>query len=145
MKIKCPAKINLTLNVLEKRKDGFHEIESVMQTVDLFDYLPTGLLGKPAGNDIKEKKYTLPLIHALEQAPQNDRKKIIRLINSSASDAKKLKTVTDFVIQNGGLDYCYKVMDEFSRKAVDIIHTFPKNEVTAALEEVVSYVVKRKS
>ncbi|MDR2036617.1 MAG: polyprenyl synthetase family protein [Bacteroidales bacterium] len=112
---------------------------------DLFDYLPTGLVGKPAGNDIKEKKYTLPLIYALEQTPENDRKKIIKLINSSASDSKKLKTVTDFVVQNGGLTYCYKVMDEFSRKAIDIIHSFPQSDVTTALEEVVSYVVQRKS
>ena len=39
IKIQCPAKINLTLKVLDKREDGFHNIESVMQTINLFDYL----------------------------------------------------------------------------------------------------------
>jgi len=39
IKIQCPAKINLTLRVLNKRDDGFHNIESIMQTIDLFDYL----------------------------------------------------------------------------------------------------------
>ncbi|MDR1167501.1 MAG: 4-(cytidine 5'-diphospho)-2-C-methyl-D-erythritol kinase [Heliobacteriaceae bacterium] len=39
IKIACPAKINLTLKVLDKRSDGFHNIESIMQTIDLFDYL----------------------------------------------------------------------------------------------------------
>jgi len=39
LKILSPAKINLFLEVLGKRKDGFHEIESVMQTVSLFDTL----------------------------------------------------------------------------------------------------------
>jgi len=39
IKIKCPAKINLTLEILNKRKDGFHNIQSVMQTIDLFDFL----------------------------------------------------------------------------------------------------------
>lgn len=39
IKIQCPAKINLTLKVLNKREDGFHNIESVMQTISLFDYL----------------------------------------------------------------------------------------------------------
>lgn len=34
---KAPAKINLTLDVLHKRKDGFHEVEMVMTTVDLAD------------------------------------------------------------------------------------------------------------
>ena len=39
VKIQCPAKINLTLKVLGKRPDGFHNIESVMQTISLYDYL----------------------------------------------------------------------------------------------------------
>lgn len=39
IKVKCPAKINLTLEILNKREDGFHNIQSVMQTIDLFDVL----------------------------------------------------------------------------------------------------------
>lgn len=39
IKVKCPAKINLTLEVLNKREDGFHNIQSVMQTISLFDIL----------------------------------------------------------------------------------------------------------
>lgn len=39
LKVQCPAKINLTLKVINKREDGFHNIESIMQTINLFDYL----------------------------------------------------------------------------------------------------------
>lgn len=39
VKVQCPAKINLTLKVLGKRPDGFHNIESIMQTISLYDYL----------------------------------------------------------------------------------------------------------
>jgi 4-diphosphocytidyl-2-C-methyl-D-erythritol kinase len=39
IKIQCPAKINLDLKVINKRPDGFHNIESSMQTIDLFDFL----------------------------------------------------------------------------------------------------------
>ena len=39
IKVKCPAKVNLTLEILNKRQDGFHDIQSVMQTIDLFDFL----------------------------------------------------------------------------------------------------------
>lgn len=39
IKVQCPAKINLTLKITGKREDGFHNIESVMQTVNLFDYI----------------------------------------------------------------------------------------------------------
>ncbi len=39
IKIKCPAKLNLTLEVLNRRPDGFHNIKSIMQTISLYDYL----------------------------------------------------------------------------------------------------------
>lgn len=39
IKIQCPAKINLSLKVINKRDDGFHNIESIMQAINLFDYL----------------------------------------------------------------------------------------------------------
>ena len=35
--VKSPAKINLYLDVLGKREDGYHDIKSVMQSVSLFD------------------------------------------------------------------------------------------------------------
>lgn len=37
--LKAPAKINLTLEILRKRKDGYHDIKSVLQTIDLCDTL----------------------------------------------------------------------------------------------------------
>lgn len=39
VRIKCPAKINLTLEVVNKRDDGFHNIKSIMQMINLYDYL----------------------------------------------------------------------------------------------------------
>lgn len=39
MKIKCPAKINLTLEIVNKREDGFHNIKSIMQLISLYDIL----------------------------------------------------------------------------------------------------------
>ncbi|MFI3301233.1 MAG: 4-(cytidine 5'-diphospho)-2-C-methyl-D-erythritol kinase [Candidatus Gastranaerophilales bacterium] len=39
IRVECPAKINISLKILDKREDGFHNIESVMQSINLFDYL----------------------------------------------------------------------------------------------------------
>ncbi|MCI2256849.1 4-(cytidine 5'-diphospho)-2-C-methyl-D-erythritol kinase [Domibacillus sp. PGB-M46] len=44
--IKAPAKINLTLDVLHKRPDGYHEVEMIMTTVDLADRLELESLNK---------------------------------------------------------------------------------------------------
>ena len=43
IKIKCPAKLNLTLEVVNRREDGFHNINSVMQLISLYDYLDISL------------------------------------------------------------------------------------------------------
>ena len=37
--VRAPAKINLALEVTGRRRDGFHEIDTVMTTVSLFDYI----------------------------------------------------------------------------------------------------------
>ncbi|MBQ3310815.1 4-(cytidine 5'-diphospho)-2-C-methyl-D-erythritol kinase [bacterium] len=39
IKVKTPAKINLTLEIVGKRQDGYHEIKSIMQMINLYDYL----------------------------------------------------------------------------------------------------------
>ena len=44
--VKAPAKINLSLDVLYKRPDGYHEVEMIMTTIDLADRLELTLLDK---------------------------------------------------------------------------------------------------
>ncbi len=39
IQIQCPAKINLTLEIVNKRDDGFHNIKSIMQMINLYDIL----------------------------------------------------------------------------------------------------------
>lgn len=46
IRVQCPAKINLDLKILGRRPDGFHNIESTMQTISLYDYLTISV--KPA-------------------------------------------------------------------------------------------------
>jgi octaprenyl-diphosphate synthase len=70
---------------------------------DLFDYQQKGLIGKPTGNDIKEKKFTLPLILALKNAPEKASKKIIRIINTNDITKLEYNEVIQFVNKYNGL------------------------------------------
>ena len=110
---------------------------------DLFDYQPHGITGKPTGNDIKEKKFTLPLIYALQQASRDEKKQILNLINGSAPDSQKLKTITRFVKEKGGLEHCRTTMDELAQKAIAILDDFPPSEAVIALKETVNYTINR--
>ncbi|MBA7550197.1 Octaprenyl diphosphate synthase [subsurface metagenome] len=107
---------------------------------DLFDYQKKGFIGKPTGNDIKEKKFTLPLIHALEICPFPERKKIIKTIKKHNNNAKKVQEVIEFAISNNGLEYSEKKMIEYRDEALE----FPDNEYNIALSKLVNYVVERK-
>jgi 4-diphosphocytidyl-2-C-methyl-D-erythritol kinase len=54
---KAPAKINLTLDVLHKRDDGYHEVEMIMTTVDLYDHIQITELDKDEIHIQSEKRF----------------------------------------------------------------------------------------
>ncbi len=111
---------------------------------DLFDYEPNGLIGKPTGNDIKEKKLTLPLIHALHSTDVKQRRHILRLIRRHHKKEKKVQEIIAFVKNNGGLEYANEQMEAYAQKAKDAISIYEDGEVKEALLLMVDYTLKRK-
>ena len=109
---------------------------------DLFDF-GTNDVGKPLGIDIKEKKMTLPLIYALQQAPGSERKQIIRMIKRHSEEPETIRQVIQFVHQSGGLDYARKVMLEYREKAFTILDQFPQSPARESLRDLVNFVVDR--
>ena len=110
---------------------------------DLFDY-GTMDIGKPTGNDIKEKKLTLPLIYTLNQATSPVRKQIINIIKNENTKASSVRFVIEQVEKAGGITYATQKMFEYRDFALSILHQFPESEVRNALEELVRYTTDRK-
>ena len=110
---------------------------------DLFDYQQKGFIGKPTGNDIKEKKFTLPLIHALEVCPEKERKHIIRTIRKHNNNASKVQEVIAFARSYGGLEYSENQMLNYRDQAMEIIAEMPDNQHKKSLQDLVDYVVAR--
>ena len=111
---------------------------------DLFDYGQGENIGKPTGIDIKEKKTTLPLIYALNNASKKDRNWLINSVKKHNEDPKRVKQVIDYVLQSGGIEYSTKKMNEFMAEALEILHEMPESEVRNSLEELVKFTVNRK-
>ncbi len=111
---------------------------------DLFDFEQTGLIGKPSGNDIKEKKLTLPLIHVLQIVSSSEKRQILSTIRKHHNNDKKVQEIIEIVTQKGGLDYARIKMLEYSNKAKSILTNYPDGEVKTALEMLVDYTVERK-
>jgi octaprenyl-diphosphate synthase len=110
---------------------------------DLFDY-SSEAIGKPTGNDIKEKKLTLPLIYTLNNCDAALRKKIIYIIKNQNTQKDKVDFVLDAVENFGGIAYATNKMFAFRDEALEILHSFPASEVREALEELVRYTTDRK-
>jgi len=109
---------------------------------DLFDY-GDAKIGKPTGNDIKEKKLTLPLIHILQKVPSDLKKEIIYIVKNNNNDKSKVKFVIDHVKQYGGIEYAESKMLGYRDQALAILHTFPSSPAREALEELVRYTTDR--
>ena len=111
---------------------------------DLFDYEKTSSTGKPKGNDIQEKKLTLPLIAALESSTSSERKEIIRLINKKSGKPKTLERILEFAYSYEGPQYAKRKMNVYRDHAISILHEFPESETRSSLEELVHFIVERK-
>ncbi len=110
---------------------------------DLFDYGSEDI-GKPTGNDIKEKKLTLPLIYSLNQADKATRRRLVNIIKNDHKNPEQVRQVIDFVVQTGGIRYATDKMIQYRDEALSILHEFPETDSRLALEELVRFTTDRK-
>lgn len=110
---------------------------------DLFDY---GLddIGKPTRNDIKERKVTLPLIYALENATKMDRLRIRRLMRKRRKSSKEIDQIVSFVNEFDGLKYAEQKMVSFTESALKQLKSLPIVSGYDDFEALVDFIVTRK-
>lgn len=111
---------------------------------DLLDYEGTGLTGKAPGNDIKERKITLPLIHALEQTTYLKKRHILGIVKNRKKTKSEINEVIGFVSENGGMGYAELKMNQYRDKALAILDSYSDSEVRESLKEFVFYTTSRK-
>jgi octaprenyl-diphosphate synthase len=110
---------------------------------DLFDY-SGNKIGKPTGNDIKEKKLTLPLIFTLNKATAEIRKKIIFIIKNKNRNNESVQWVIRQVEEAGGIQYAEEKMNTYIQEALEILHSFPEGDVRNGMDNLVRFVTDRK-
>ena len=111
---------------------------------DLFDY-GNDDIGKPLAIDIKERKMTLPLIHALSNEDYWEKRKVMNIIKHNNNDKNKVAYVLDFVKNSGGIEYATQKMLQYQKESSDILTSLSKPEGSFYLQNLVNYVVERKN
>lgn len=110
---------------------------------DIFDYFPSKLIGKPSGNDLREGKVTLPLLLAMQTAPEEEAEKMKELLREGCPDESRIKILTEFAHQHGGIDAAYREMKRIHDEALPLIEAYPASEARDALKALFSYIISR--
>ena len=110
---------------------------------DLFDYGSEDV-GKPTGNDIKEKKLTLPLIYTLNKVDKVTKRSMIYILKNENKNPKQVKQIIETVQKEGGIKYAEQKMMAYRDEALELLNSFPESAVRNALEELVRYTTDRK-
>lgn len=110
---------------------------------DVFDYFPDEKVGKPTGNDLKEGKITLPLLYALSDTSLPRHKEMKELSEKPELNDREIRTLINYAIDHGGIDYTYRRMHELRDQAARVLEEMPDNEARQALLVVLDSIITR--
>ncbi len=112
---------------------------------DVLDYEgKKATLGKPIGGDIRERKITLPLIYALENAPGDKAGPILRLLKKGKRGSR-ISEVIDFAEEFGGIEHAHRKAEGFILKARQELDIIPDSDSKDSLLKLTDFVVERVS
>ncbi len=111
---------------------------------DCLDYVSNDKdLGKSVGNDLKEGKVTLPLIHAYKKADKAEKGFLKEAVESDGTDDLTVKEVMSIIEGYGGIRYAMDRAGGYIKEAKKELDIFSPDTATAALVAVVDYVIER--
>ncbi len=111
---------------------------------DIFDYSSkSSIIGKPVGNDIREKKVTLPLLYALGNSEPKLAKHIIKTIKNDKITKSQIKDVIEFVNERGGIEHSEKKAREYINRAIDSLSIFRDGEEKQSMTDFANFIVER--
>lgn len=125
------------------RKFGIYAGTAFQIRDDIFDYQPDNKSGKGYGNDIREHKMTLPLIHLLKESSSIERTLIISKIRLSGKRRSTIDEIIKKANEKNSLQYCEEKMNYFIQQADNQLNAIADSEAKQALKELMYYCVKR--
>ncbi len=110
---------------------------------DILDYTPTAQTGKPACNDLREGKITLPLLRVLEESSEARRGELIDLLSHCHEDDAAVERLRETVEREGGLRHAAEVMQSYISRAVEMLADYGDSAYRSALVNLCAYVAER--
>lgn len=112
---------------------------------DIFDYFSDDEIGKPTGNDLREGKVTLPLLHALQVAPADQSDRMKELIRRGNLTDTEIQSLIQFTKDNGGIEFAYSEMERLHTEALPWLLSYPDSPTRDALRDIFTFIIARKN
>lgn len=111
---------------------------------DVFDYY-NEQVGKPTGNDMKEGKLTLPVIHAVIQSGSKDWRALAMKVRTGEATDAEIAQLVEFTKSTGGIDYAHTKMNEMREYANSLLSDSKQIDIVDSLSLYLDFVLKRRS
>lgn len=110
---------------------------------DILDYTPDAATGKPSANDLRERKITLPLIEVLAVCSEEERSRILALVEQCNVSDEAVEEVRQWVEQGNGVAAARKVLQRFLQRAMSALNSFDESPAREALLKLCCFVAER--
>ena len=101
------------------------------------------VLGKPIGNDLRDGKLTLPIIHLMAQADGRGRELVGRVVRERNLTPDGWRAIFDLLVEHRAFDYARRRAGEFAGRAQQCLAVFPASAERDALMALPDYVLSR--
>jgi geranylgeranyl pyrophosphate synthase len=113
---------------------------------DILDFTSTEkILGKPAGNDLREGKVTLPLIYALEHATSEEQRMVETVIGDASYENVPFMRILQILERHKAIQRAYERAHTFTEKSRALVSEFPESAAQRALHAIIELVTERNS
>lgn len=140
----------LTVGADREKVDTFAELGEliglgVQLRDDIFDYYDDNI-GKPTGNDIREGKITLPLLHAFKNTSEKEHQHAMSIVESKNFTDENIHYLINFAKANGGIEYTYAALEQSIDKAIQLVANLKtiSDDMKESFYSVIQYLKVRK-
>ena len=144
----CASAGALSVGAERKKVESMHKFGEMVgmafQIVDdILDYTPDNNTGKPAANDLQERKITLPLIEVLERATPELKSQILSAVERAATDESAVDFVREQVAKFGGVDAARATLQRFLQRALSELSSLDDSPYRQAMIDLCTFVAER--
>jgi octaprenyl-diphosphate synthase len=144
----CASAGAISVGAPRKTVESMHKFGEMLgmafQIVDdILDYTPNNNTGKPAANDLQERKITLPLIEVLEQATPELKEQIISAVERAATEPEAVEFIREQVAKFDGVERARATLQRFLQRALSELSLLEDTPYRQAMIDLCTFVAER--